>query len=181
VRRGLLVLLFALCLAAVVFLMRRSRSPTPTTTEQPRAPVAPPRRALQADAEGYYEPGYRFTVRDLRFTRLTLRPEPFVTFTRTGTRQEAGCFDAVIRADTVHLRCELDRVGIVTIDGRFLTRFVTTGLDTPVLSAFVTIRNTRGETVYRARDSFVWTRPSKVKRGNASVRQPHRNLAPLRS
>ena len=158
-RRSLLVLLLVLCLAAVVFVVGRLRSPTPTVTEQPRAPAPPPRRPLQADAEGYYEPGYRFTVRDLRFTRVTLRPEPFVTFARTGTRQETGCLDALIRADTVHLRCDLDRVGTVTIDGRFLTRFATTRLDTPVLSAFVTVRNQRGETLYRARDSFVWHPP----------------------
>ncbi|HMG17689.1 MAG TPA: hypothetical protein VK573_03105 [Gemmatimonadales bacterium] len=82
-------------------------------TEQPKAPVARPQRPLQADAEGYYEPGYRFTLSGVRFTRLTLRPEPFVTFTRTGTKQEAGCLDAVIRADVVQLRCDVDRVGTV--------------------------------------------------------------------
>jgi inner membrane protein len=134
--------------------------PPPPVVEQAPAPVAPPPKPLQADAEGYYEPGYRFTVMDARFTRLTLRPEPFVTFTRGGgTRQEAGCFNGTVKADIVQLSCEIDRVGIMTIDGRFLTRVATTRLDAPVLSAILTVRNTRGETVYRARDSFVWHPP----------------------
>jgi hypothetical protein len=47
-------------------------------------------------------------------------------------------------------------VGIVTIDGKFLTRLATTSLDTPVLSAVVTVRSASGEIVYSARDSFVW-------------------------
>lgn len=132
--------------------------PAPTVTEAPKP--AAPSRPLQADAEGYYEPGYQFTLSDgLRFTRITLHPETFVTFTRSGTKREAGCLDPVIKADVVQLRCELDRVGTVVIDGRFLTRYTTTKLDTPVLSAFVTVRNVRGETVYRARDSFTWHAP----------------------
>ena len=88
-----------------------------------------------------------------------LRPEPFVTFRRVGTRQEAGCADARVGPDAVHLRCELDRVGMVTIDGRFSSRFVTNRLDAPVLSALITVTNTRGEVIYRARDSFRWHTP----------------------
>jgi hypothetical protein len=134
-------------------------NPAPTVTEQPKAPAARPPRPLQADAEGYYEPGYQFTVGGLRFTRLTLRPEAFVTFARTGTRQEVGCLEAVIRPETVTLRCDIDRVGTLTVEGQFLSRFATTRLDTPVLSAFLTVRNQRGETLYRARDSFLWHPP----------------------
>jgi hypothetical protein len=59
----------------------------------------------------------------------------------------------------VHLRCELDRVGMVTIEGRFTSRFTTSRLDAPVLSAVITVINTRGETLYRARDSFRWHAP----------------------
>jgi hypothetical protein len=155
-RPGRVVLIgFLLVLAAAVVFVAIQKPPAPAV-EQPRARVAPPSRPLQADAEGYYEPGYQFSISGLRFTRLTLHPETFVTFTRSGTRHEAGCTQAVIQAQTVQLRCELDRVGTVVIDGRFLTRFATTRLDVPALSAFVTIRNGRGETVYRARDSFVW-------------------------
>src|SRR5439155_1335380 len=106
-------------------------------------PPNPPPRPLQSEAEGYYEPTYQFTVSDRRFTRLTLRPEPFVTFSRIGTRQEVGCEDARIGQDAVHLRCEFERVGVVTIDGRFTSRYVTSSLDTPVLSAVITITNTR--------------------------------------
>lgn len=133
---------------------------TPTqVVEEPAAAPPPPPRPLQSDAEGYYEPGYEFTVADRRFTRLTLRPETYVTFARTGARQEAGCPDARIGADAVHLRCELDRVGMVTIEGRFTSRFTTSRLDAPVLSAVITVINTRGETLYRARDSFRWHAP----------------------
>lgn len=144
---------------AAAFVVLRLRAPAPVVEETAAAPP-PPSRPLQSDAEGYYEPGYEFTVADRRFTRLTLRPEPYVTFARRGgVRQEAGCQDARIGADAVHLRCELDRVGMVTIDGRFPARFATSRLDAPVLSAVITVSNTRGETLYRARDSFRWHAP----------------------
>lgn len=152
------VVLLAL-VGAAAFVVLRHEAPVPVVTEQPNAaPPAPP-RPLQSDAEGYYEPGYQFTVADRRFTRLTLRPEPLLTFSRIGTRQEVGCADARIGRDAVYLRCELDRVGMVTIDGRFTTRVVTSRLDMPVLSALITVTNTRGETLYRARDSFLWHAP----------------------
>ncbi len=151
------VVLLAL-VGTAAFVILRLQAPAPVVTEQPNAaPPAPP-RPLQSDAEGYYEPGYQFTVADRRFTRLTLRPEPFLTFSRVGTRQEVGC-DARFGRDAVHLRCEVDRVGTVTIDGRFTSRFITSRLDTPVLSALITVTNTRGETLYRARDSFRWHEP----------------------
>lgn len=157
VLRWFLLLVLVLVVGFVVWALFLN-PPPPVATAPP--PVARDTRPLQADAEGYYEPGYQFTLSGgLRFTRITLRPETFVTFTRAGTRHEAGCLDPVIRADVVQLRCELDRVGTVIIDGRFLTRFATTRLDTPVLSAFVTVRNQRGETLYRARDSFSWHAP----------------------
>ena len=152
------VVLLAL-VGAAAFVILRLQAPAPVVTEQPNAaPPAPP-RPLQSEAEGYYEPTYRFTVADRRFTRLTLRPEPFLTFSRIGTQQEVGCDDARIGRDAVHLRCELDRVGMVTIDGRFTSRFIANHLDTPVLSALITVTNTRGETLYRARESFLWHAP----------------------
>lgn len=135
------------------------QAPPPVVVEQPAAPVAPPPKPLQVDAEGSYEPGYSFSVRGARFTRLTLRPEPSVTFERYGTRQEAGCFNGTVKADIVQLTCEIDRIGVMTIDGRFLARTATTALDKPVLSAFLTVKNSRGEILYRARDSFVWRAP----------------------
>jgi hypothetical protein len=104
-------------------------------------------------------PSYQFTVSDRRFTRLTLRPQPFVTFARTGTRQEVGCADARISPVAVHLRCEFERVGTVTIEGQFPSRSVTSSLDAPVLNAVVTFTNTRGETLFRARESFYWHEP----------------------
>jgi hypothetical protein len=150
------VLLALVGTAAIVILLLQA--PAPVVSEQPPAAPPEPPRPLQSEAEGYYEPGYQFTVADRRFIRLTLRPEPFLTFARVGTRQEVGC-EAQIGRDAVHLRCEVDRVGVVTIDGRFTSRFTTSRLDAPVLSAFITVTNTRGETMYRARDSFRWHEP----------------------
>ena len=159
-RRTISVVVVLLALVgAGALVISRLPAPAPLVIEQPKAAPPPPPRPLQSDAEGYYEPSYNFSVADRRFTRLTLRPEPFVTFSRVGTRQEAGCADARIGREAVYLRCELDRVGMVTIDGRFTSRFVTSRLDAPVLSALITITNTRGETLYRARDSFRWHAP----------------------
>src|SRR5437762_12388354 len=118
---------------AGAFVILRLPAPAPVVIEQPNAappPQRPPPRPRPLQPEGYYEPSYQFTVSDQRFTRLTLRPERFVTFSRIGTRQEVGCEDARIGQDAVHLRCELERVGVVTIDGRFTSRFVTSSLDT---------------------------------------------------
>jgi hypothetical protein len=157
-RRTIVVVVLLALVGAAAFVILRLGAPAPAVTVQPEAAPAPP-RALQSEAEGYYEPSYAFTIADRRFTRLTLRPEPFVTFSRLGTRQEAGCADARIGRDAVYVRCELDRVGMVTIDGRFTSRFVTSRLDAPVLSAFITITSARGEILYRARDSFRWHEP----------------------
>ena len=153
------VILLALVGAAALVILIILPAPAPTVVEQPKAPPPPPPRPLQSEAGGYYEPGYQFTVADRRFTRLTLRPETFLTFARPGTREEAGCADARIGRDAVYLRCELYRVGMVTIDGRFNSRVVTGRLDMPALSAFITVTNTRGEVIYRARDSFRWHGP----------------------
>ena len=143
-------------------------APTPVVTAQPDSePLPPPpplARPLQSEAEGYYEPSYKFTISDRRFTRLTLRPEPFVTFSRTGTRDEVACGDARISPAAVHLRCEFERVGImVSIEGQFPSRSVTSRLDAPVLDAMVTVTNTRGETLFRARQSFYWHAPEEAR------------------
>src|SRR3989454_2134828 len=155
-------ILLALGGAGAVVILRLP-APAPVVTEQPAPPPEPPPpppRPLQSEAEGYYEPSYSFTVSDRRFTRLTLRPQPFVTFSRTGTRDEVGCADAKISPAKVHLRCEFERVGIVvTIEGQFPSRTVTSRLDAQVLNAWVTVTNTRGETVFRARESFYWHTP----------------------
>lgn len=114
--------------------------------------------ALQADAAGDYVPGYRFSVGRFRFAGFSLRPEALVTFAQaaSGTEQAAGCLEATITGVTIRLRCDYPRVGIVTIEGRFLTRLVTNRLDTPTVSAVVTVRSGSGEVLYNARDSFVW-------------------------
>ena len=148
---------------AGAFVILRLQAPAPVVTQPiaapPPQPQPPPPRPLQSEAEGYYVPSYQFTVADRRFTRLTLRPQPFVTFARTGTRQEVGCADARISPAAVHLRCEFERVGTVTIEGQFPSRSVTSRLDAPVLNALVTMTNTRGETLFRARESFYWHAP----------------------
>src|SRR5207244_7112622 len=93
----------------------------------------------------------------LRFTGFRLRPAALVTFAQTGSGAEevAGRLEATITAVSIRLRCESPEVGTVTIEGRFLTRVATTLLDTPVVSAVVTVHAPSGE-VYSARDSFVW-------------------------
>jgi hypothetical protein len=155
------VILALMSAGALVIL--RLPAPAPVVTEQPAPPPEPPPpppRPLQSEAEGYYEPSYKFTVSDRRFTRLTLRPQPSVTFSRPGIRDEVGCADARIGPAAAHLRCEFERVGIVvTIEGQFPSRTVTSSLDAPVLNALVTITNTRGETLFRARESFYWHAP----------------------
>src|SRR2546427_6520568 len=83
-----------------------------------------------------------------------------------GIEQSAGCFEALIRVDTVHLRCD-HQAGTVTIDGKFLTRLATHSLDTAVLSAVVTVRTASGEILYSARDSFA-VAPGRVDRARES-------------
>ena len=166
-RRAIVVGVALLALVGVgAFVILRLRAVAPVVTEQPNAALPPPRlpppppRPLQSEAEGYYEPSYQFTVSDRRFTRLTLRPQPFVTFWRPGIRDEVGCADARISPVAAHLRCEFERVGlVVTIDGQFPSRSVTSHLDAQVLNALITVTNTRGEALFRARESFYWHAP----------------------
>ena len=160
-RRNRLVLLLAFGLAAGgVVVLRRRTAPSPNPEPPPTAPAVEPRKsALQADAEGYYVPGYEFTVNRLRFTGFSLQPEPVVLFARIsgGAGLPVACLETVIRADSVHLRCDDPQLGMVTtIDGRFRTRLATDRLDTAVLSAVVTVRSGSGDIMYRARDSFKW-------------------------
>lgn len=157
-RRTRLLFLLALVVAGAILVVLWLRTPSPVA-EQPAPPpvVERPKRPLQADAEGRYVPGYPFTLSRYRFAGFTLRPEAFVTFAQAGGgRAELACSEARINAGTVHLRCDDPQVGTVTIDGRFLTRFVTDRLDAPVLSAVVTVRDGNGEVLYRAQDSFEW-------------------------
>ena len=153
-RRNRLLLVLALGLAGGAFLLLRPRTPRSTSAVQ-RAPppvAKQPQPPFQADAEGSYVPGYPFTVNGFRFTGFSLHPEALVTFAQT----TVACVEAQISAQSVHLRCDDPQVGKVTIDGRFLTRLATSSLDTPVLSAVVTVRTASGEILYSARDSFRW-------------------------
>lgn len=159
-KRTRLVSLFALGLAAAILVVRRLRTPSsPIAVKRLPPPVVERRKPpLQADAEGYYVPGYAFTVDRFRFIKFSLHPEALITLAQTtsGAEQPLVCSEAQIKADIVHLRCEDPEVGTVTIDGKFLTRLVTTRLDAAVLSAVVTVRAGSGEVLYRARDSFEW-------------------------
>jgi len=154
VRRKRLLLVLALGLAGGFLLLLRPRTPRSTSAVQRLPPPVAKRRQppLQADAEGSYVPGYPFTVNGFRFTGFSLHPEALVTFAQT----TVACVEAQISAQSVHLRCDDPQVGKVTIDGRFLTRLATSSLDTPVLSAVVTVRTASGEILYSARDSFRW-------------------------
>jgi inner membrane protein len=159
--RGRVVLVGAVVLVGGVgiFVALQQAPPPSVVVEQSAEEVAAPPKPLQADVEGYYEPGYQFSVNDQRFTRLTLRPEPSVRFARIGTREEYGCFDAVITAQMVRMTCEIERVGTMTIDGRFVNRVATTHLDASAITAVLTLKNARGEVLYSARDNFVWRPP----------------------
>lgn len=156
-RKGLLLFL-ALVLVGVILVVVWLLAPAPPVAEKPvPPPAAKPRTPpLQADAEGHYAPGYPFTVSRYRFTGFTLRPEAFVTFGQSGSEEQVACIQARISATAFHLRCDDPQLGSVTIDGRFLTRFVTTRLDAPVVSAVVTVRDGAGEVLYKAQDSFEW-------------------------
>ncbi|HYL20774.1 MAG TPA: hypothetical protein VEU74_03355 [Gemmatimonadales bacterium] len=155
-----ILLLLAAGFAIGLLVVRLLRTPTPTIPEQPPpAPVVErPKPALQADAEGQYVPGYGFSVGRFRFTGFSLRPDALVTFAlgTSGAEEVATCEQATISAVAFRLRCESLQVGIITIEGRFLTRVVTTRLDTPVVSAVVTVRTRSGDVLYSARDAFVW-------------------------
>lgn len=155
-----ILLLLAVGFAIGLLVVRFLRTPTPTISEQPPPPppVERPKPALQADAEGQYVPGYGFSVGRFRFTGFSLRPDALVTFASgaSGAEEVATCEQATISAVAFRLRCESLQVGIITIEGRFLTRVVTTRLDTPVVSAVVTVRTRSGDVLYSARDSFVW-------------------------
>ena len=126
--------------------------------QPPAPPAVAPSKPLQADAEGHYVPGYSFSVGRLRFTGFTLRPEAFVTFAEPNARfpAEVACQTATISATAIHLRCDDPQIGVVTINGKFRTRVATNRLDTPVISAVVTVRSGSGEVLYSAQDSFVW-------------------------
>ena len=159
--RNRLLFIVALAVAGGAFVTLHLRSPTASLPEKPAPPpprVERPKPALQSEAEGYYVPGYEFTVSGYRFAGFCLRPEALVAFASAtaGTKDEESCSEARITAATVHLRCDFPREGTVTIDGRFLTRLATSRLDAAVLSALVTVRNGSGDVLYNARDSFVW-------------------------
>src|SRR5213592_3680503 len=147
-------LLLIVAVLAVGFLLLLLLTPGPTPEQPPPPPaVERPKPALQADAEGRYVPGYRFSVGRFRFTGFSLRPEAVVTFAQatSGTEEAVSCLEATINAPTIHLRCEYAQVGTVTIEGKFLTRLATNRLDLPVVFAVVTVRAPSGEILYSAR------------------------------
>src|SRR5437899_8418752 len=135
-RRNRRLLLLALGLAGAVLVVLRLRTPSAPMAEQPLPPpvVEPRKSPLQADAEGYYVPGYPFTVNGFQFTGFSLRPEALVTFAQT----TVACIEAQISAQNVHLRFDDRQIGPVTIDGRFLTRLASNQLDAAVLPPLVT-------------------------------------------
>ena len=153
------VLLLALGIAVAIIVVLVLLTPAPPVAAPPAPPpvVASRKPPLQADVEGSYVPGYRFTVNRFQFTGFTLHPDALVTFAPpVGTEQPVPCLEARISATTIHLRCEDPQLGTVTIDGRFLTRFATKPLDAGVVSAVVTVRSGSGEVLYRAQDTFQW-------------------------
>jgi hypothetical protein len=157
-RRLGLLLLLGLVVAGGYLLVQYLRTPATTITEAPPPPPAAPRGPpLQAEAEGSYVPGYRFTVANFRFAGFELRPQQRVRLARSvGSAEFAPCSEVRVTAEALHLRCEHPQLGTITIDGRFLVRTVTSRLDVPVVSAVVTVRGPNREVLYSARDSFEW-------------------------
>jgi hypothetical protein len=155
--KRLLLIVVAVVVALIIVLILLPSPPPPPPPAPPPPPVVKrPKPALQADAEGNYTPGYAFSVGRFRFTGFSLHPDAVVTFISAGADQVLFCPVATITAATVRLRCDDPAVGVVTIEGKFLRRLVTTNLDAPVLSAVVTVRSGGGEVMYSARDSFLW-------------------------
>src|SRR5260370_2415329 len=158
--RNRLLFIGVLAVAGGIFAALRLGSPA-TSLPEKRAPQPPrieePNPALQSEAEGYYVPGYEFTVNGYRFAGFSLRPEALVTFASAtaGNKDQESCSEARISAATVHLRCDFPREGTVTIDGRFLTRLATSRLDAAGLSAGGAVRSGYRGVVYYARGSFV--------------------------
>src|SRR5204862_3967172 len=99
-RRAIVVGVTLLALVSVgAFVILRLRAVAPVVTEQPNAALPPPRlpppppRPPRSEAEGDTERSYQFTVSERGFPRLTLLPQPFVTFWRPGKREEGGRAD----------------------------------------------------------------------------------------
>ncbi len=156
-RTRVIFVAIGVAVAILVVLVLLTPVPPPPAPPAP-PPAARPKPPLQADAEGTYLPGYRFTVNRFQFTGFILHPDALVNFVRAtgGSEQPVPCLEARISASTIHLRCDDPQIGTVTIDGRFLTRLATTRLDAGVVSAVVTVRSGSGEVLYRAQDTFQW-------------------------
>jgi hypothetical protein len=157
--RVLLRITLGLTLAFFLVLHFGDRPPA-LVQQQPTPTVAPPPGPdLQANAEGYYLPGNKFRVNGFQFVGFSLRPDAWVIFAQTTDSIEhpSPCAKATINPETLHLRCDYPGLGVVTIDGNFLTRIATVRSDTAVVSALVTVAAS-GQTLHRARDSFIWIR-----------------------
>jgi hypothetical protein len=155
--RVLLPIALGLVVAFLLVLHFFDRAPV-LVQQQPTPILAPPPGPdLQANAEGSYLPGYKFTVNGFQFAGFSLHPGTWVTFaqTRDSIEHSAPCAEATISPDTVHLRCDYPGLGVVTIDGNFLTRIALLRSDTAVVSAVVTV-TAGGQTLHSKRDSFIW-------------------------
>jgi hypothetical protein len=154
--KRLLLVVVVVVVALIIVLILLPSPPPPAPPAPPPPPaVKRPKAALQADAEGN-TPRLCPFGRSFRFTGFSLHPDAVVTFTSAGTEQVLFCPVATITAATLRLRCDDPAVGVVTIEGKFLRRLVTTNLGAPAISAVVTVRSGGGEVMYSARDSFLW-------------------------
>src|SRR5438876_10561738 len=93
-RRNRLLLLLGLSVAGAILVVLRLPTPRSPIAEprSPRPVVVSRKPPLQADAEGYYAPGYPFTLNGLRFTGFSLRSEALVSVVHT----DVACIDADI-------------------------------------------------------------------------------------
>src|SRR5437879_13230934 len=89
-RRNRVLLLVAAGLAVGLVVVLLPRTPPPAKpVPRPAPAVEKPRQTpLQADAEGYYVPGYRFAVNRLRINSFRLRPASLDRFAMKDSGQE---------------------------------------------------------------------------------------------
>jgi hypothetical protein len=120
------------------------------------------------DLDGFYF--LRDTVSILGYKIIALGLAPRVALIKedsTGHQDTSpDCAEVLVSSDTVHLRCELPPIGVVTIDGKFLVPRVANGVvvtvgpgqsvdDVDELSAILTVTRNNAR-IHSARHNFTF-------------------------
>ncbi len=82
------------------------------------------------DLDGFYFLRDTLSVGGYKIIALALAPRVALIKEDSTGHQDTSrdCAEAIVRPDTVHLRCELPPVGVVTIDGKFLVTRTANGV-----------------------------------------------------